>query len=223
MHRRNATLFLFVSTALCAALAAASVSAQVQKTSKARSTRLASLTTDQPDYGPGERALLIGSGFLPSEFVSVRVVHADGTPSTGADHDPWVVAADDNGRFVTSWQVCADDCVNKPLRATADGLNSGLHAMTGFTDSHVCGDGMVTSVTGVGGACSAFTPAVGAGPDNYEVAEGGTYIMTIEGVTECTGNTITVFIQSSDSGNFCFNATGGSGTYAGTFTMPNPG
>ena len=222
MNRRNARFSAFVSTALCAALMLASASAQTQKSSKASRAQLPSLSTDQPDYGPGEIAVLIGSGFVPSEFVSVRVVHADGTPSTGADHDPWIVAADESGRFVTTWHVCEDDCVNKPLLATADGTSSGLRAKTNFTDSHQCGTGIVTSVVGVGGACSAFTPAVGAGPDNYEVQQGGTYTMTIDGVTECTGNTITVFIQNSGTGNFCFNATGGSGTYVGTFTMPNP-
>lgn len=85
-----------------------------------------------------------------------------------------------------------------------------------------CGTGIVTAVTPVGGSCSDFTPAQGGGPDNYEVEEGGTYTMTITGVTECSGDTITIFVQSSSSGNFCFNATGGSGTYSGTFTMPNP-
>src|SRR5262245_32818572 len=222
MNRRFATLPVLVATVLCAALTAASVSAQVQKGSRTRNAQLPSLTTNEPDYGPGELAVLIGSGFVPSEPVSVRVVHADGTPSTGADHDPWLVKADESGRFLTTWHVCEDDCVNKPLLATADGLSSGLHARTSFTDSHQCGTGIVTSVTGVGGACSSFTQAVGAGPDNYEVVQGGTYVMTIEGVTECTGNTITVFIQNSSTGNFCFNATGGSGTYSGTFTMPNP-
>jgi hypothetical protein len=177
------------------------------------------LTTDQTDYGPGEVVVLVGSGFVPSEFVSVRAVHMAG--STGPGHDPWIVAADESGRFVTTW-VVLKDCVNKRLLATADGLSSGLSAKTTFTDSHQCGTGVVTSVTPVGGSCSSFTPAMGGGPDNYEVQEGGTYTMTITGVTECTGSTITVFIQSSTSGNFCFNATGGSGTYTGTFTMPDP-
>ena len=222
VSRRFATFAAWATTVLCVVFAASSVSAQVQKTSKSRKAHLPSLTTDQPDYGPGEIAVLTGFGFVPTEFVSVRVVHADGTPSTGEDHEPWTVAADESGRFLTTWHVCEDDCVNKPLLATADGMSSGLHASVSFTDSHTCGTGIVTSVTGVGGSCSAFTPAVGSGPDNYEVAQGGTYTMTIEGVTECTGNTITVFIQSSGTGNFCFNATGGSGTYAGTFTMPNP-
>src|SRR6185295_13983734 len=102
------------------------------------------------------------------ENVTLRVVHADGTPSTGAEHDPWTVAASRVGHFVTSWHVCEDDCVGSVLLATADGVSSGLHAEWLFTDSHNCGTGVVVSVTPVGGSCSAFTPAVGAGPDNYE-------------------------------------------------------
>src|SRR5438874_9619659 len=77
------------------------------------------------------------------------------------------------------------------------------------------GTGVVT-VTANGGSCLGFTAAVGTGPDNWEVAEGGSYTMTITGVTECNDNAITVFVQNSSAGNFCFNATGdGSGTYIG--------
>ena len=79
----------------------------------------------------------------------------------------------------------------------------------------------VVSVTSTDGSCLGFTAAVGNGPDNWEVAEGGSYTMTISGVTECTGDAITVFVQGTN-GNFCFNATGGGGTYSGTFTVPNP-
>src|SRR5262249_52786451 len=68
----------------------------------------------------------------------------------------------------------------------------------------------------------AFTQANGGGPDDWEVVEGGKYTMTITGVTECDGDTITVFVQGTSTGNFCFNATGGGGIYTCTFTMPNP-
>ncbi|HUM48129.1 MAG TPA: SprB repeat-containing protein, partial [Chitinophagales bacterium] len=83
------------------------------------------------------------------------------------------------------------------------------------------GTGVVT-VTGNGGSCVGYTAASGNGPDNWEVAEGGSYTMTITGVTECSGSAITVFVQNSNNGNFCFNATGSGGTYVGTFNMPNP-
>ena len=84
------------------------------------------------------------------------------------------------------------------------------------------GTGVVT-VTANGGSCLGFTAAVATGPDNWEVAEGGSYTMTISGVTECSDDAITVFVQDSATGNFCFNAIGdGSGNYTGAFTVPSP-
>ena len=211
MQRFAARLCAFATIVICAAFAPSSVSAQ------------SSLTSDREDYTPGSVAVLTGAGFGASESVTLQVVHADGSPATGDDHQPWSVSTDESGGFVTTWQVCESECgcVGQLLTANASGVSSGSLGSTTFAN-HVCGNGVVTSVTPVGGACSAFTPAVGSGPDNYEVQEGGTYVMTISGVTECTGSTITVFVQSSSSGNFCFNATGGGGTYSGTFTMPSP-
>lgn len=192
-------------------------SATAQGTRRSIKTRTPVLASDKQGYSPGTQAILSGSGFLSNERVRLQVLHAEGESS----HEPWTVTANDRGRFVTSW-LCADDCVGQLLVVRAEGESSGTGAGTQFTNSHDCGTGVVVSVTPVGGSCSAFTPAQGNGPDNYEVQEGGTYTMTIAGVTECTGDTITVFVQSSSTGNFCFNAFGGSGTYVGTLVMPNP-
>src|SRR5207247_4505732 len=93
------------------------------------------LTSDQPDYPPGSTATLTGAGFAPGESVVVVVHHADASPDSGADHEPWTVVADENGGFVTTWHVCEDDCVGMTLRATADGQTSGLHADVVFTDA----------------------------------------------------------------------------------------
>lgn len=83
------------------------------------------------------------------------------------------------------------------------------------------GNGVVV-VTSAGG-CIGFTPARGAGPDNWEVSEGKNYVMTLSGVTECNDPAITVFVQNSSVGNFCFNAYAlSNGVYQGTFTVPNP-
>jgi hypothetical protein len=181
----------------------------------------ASLTTDRPEYGQGSTAHITGSGYAPTEAVWLVVTHID--PTGTAYHAPWVVTADENGSFTTDWNVCDENAGTQLMLVSATGEGSSSSSGTEFLN-HDCGTGVVTSVVGVGGECSAFTPAVGMGPDNYEVSEGGTYVMTIEGVTECTDDTITVFVQSSESGNFCFNATntGVIGTYVGTFTVPNP-
>ncbi len=182
------------------------------------------LYTDQADYPPGEMALLVGVGYTAGEVVTLQVLHADGTPDTGADHLPWTVTANAKGYVLASWHVCEDDCVGALLRATADGATSGLHTEVLFTDDLppcTSGTGVVTMVA-TGGSCLDETPPAGNGPYNFEVAEGGSYTMTISGVTECSGDTITVFVQNSSTGNFCFNATGSGGTYVGSFTMPNP-
>src|SRR5438552_1958434 len=93
----------------------------------------ATLTTDQSDYAPGTTATITGSGFQPSEPVTLQVLHADGTPSTGADHEPWLVTADRNGNFQTTWHVCTDDCVGSTLLLSASG-SSGDSAEVLFTD-----------------------------------------------------------------------------------------
>lgn len=98
------------------------------------------------------------------------------------------------------------------LLITCSLLTTAVHAQTQGTG--------VATVTADGGSCLDYTPSQSGGPDNWEVAEGGSYTMTITGVTECSDGTITVFIQSSNSGNFCFDATGSNGTYSGSFTLP---
>ncbi|HEX6885740.1 MAG TPA: hypothetical protein VF530_20370, partial [Planctomycetota bacterium] len=209
--------------ALAATLCFTGALASAQVTGGPRANRRVapSLTTNLPNHPPGTQAILAGAGYLPNERVGLHILRADGTLPQGEGFDPWTVWANDSGAFVTSWLVSSSE-VGTSLLATAHGLSSGKGSSTNFSNNHDCGTGVVVSVTPVGGACSAFTPAVGNGPDNYEVQEGASYIMTIAGVTECTGDTITVFVQSSTSGNFCFNAVGGSGTYSGMFTMPSP-
>ena len=53
--------------------------------------RAATVTTDKADYPPGATAYITASGFQVGETVSFQVLHADGSPSTGVDHDPWYV------------------------------------------------------------------------------------------------------------------------------------
>ncbi len=93
------------------------------------------LTSDSVDYQPGSTATLTGSGFQAFEPVQLQVLHADGTPDTGAEHQPWIVTADADGNFTTTWHVCEDDCVGSLLEATADGQTSMLHTVTFFGDA----------------------------------------------------------------------------------------
>src|SRR6266849_4124588 len=67
--------------------------------------RGAEVATDQPEYVPGTTAGIIGSDFLPNETVRLQVLHADGTPSSGVDHQPWSVLANSHGDFISEWHV----------------------------------------------------------------------------------------------------------------------
>ena len=92
------------------------------------------VATAKTDYPPGASATISGGGFLAGETVRVQVLHANNMPSTGADHLPWDVTADDHGKFVTAWHVCEDDCVGALLRVSASGQSSALKASSLFTD-----------------------------------------------------------------------------------------
>jgi uncharacterized repeat protein (TIGR01451 family) len=105
--------------------------------------RPAEVETDQADYPPGSTAYIIGSGFLPKETVSLQVLHADGTPSDGADHEPWSVRADSRGEFASSWHVCEDDCLGALLELTAVGQRSGRIAQAQFTDGPSASNGQL--------------------------------------------------------------------------------
>ena len=64
----------------------------------------------------------------------MQVLHADGTSNAGENHGTWLVTADADGHFETTWTVCGDDCLGSTLQATATGQSSGLTAQTTFTD-----------------------------------------------------------------------------------------
>ncbi len=187
----------------------------------------ASLTSDKLDYAPGENAVLTGAGFEAFEFVTMQVVHADGSPVIGAQHD-WGVQADAAGAFVTNWLVCNIDCVGATLIASAYGESSGAQADTTFTDALPCGTGVAT-ITSVNNSCVAFTTSQNGATEFWNVAEGETYLMTIRNVTEwdVVSNPnityITVFFFNQGTGIHCINLPRIS-TYdfEGTFTMPSP-
>ena len=94
------------------------------------------LSTDQPEYAPGDSVIIYGSGFWSGETVTVQVTHDDGTPPGGLGHDPWNVVADAGGDFETYWIVPSDDNVDEVLRVTATGQSSGDQATTTFLDAN---------------------------------------------------------------------------------------
>src|SRR5438093_1860485 len=198
----------------------ASVAALISALAFSSSALAATLTSDQADYAPGSTAYITGSGFAQGETVQCQVLHIpdSGDNNTSPAHLPWPVTADAAGNFQTSWLVPIDqDEIGATLQLTATGQSSDLTAQTTFTDES-CGTASISSVVGVGGACVQST--TNGNNQFWDIAAGGTYMITLSGVTECSGASIQVIVHSTALGNYCTTATGGSGTY--TFTYPAP-
>ena len=91
------------------------------------------IRTDKADYGPGETALITGSGFAPSETVTLQVTHTSPVATPGAGNDPWPVTADPTGHFTSTWFVNPDDSRGAAFLLAAAGTTSGWHTEATFT------------------------------------------------------------------------------------------
>ena len=105
----------------------------------AQPAREPAVVTDQADYTPGATATFIGADFLPGETVELQVQPAGAAHAQETGHSSWLVQANGEGDFLTTWQVCEQECVGLELRVTATGLKSGVSAQAVF------GDGLVIS------------------------------------------------------------------------------
>ncbi|HWO57414.1 MAG TPA: T9SS type A sorting domain-containing protein [bacterium] len=94
------------------------------------------VTTDRPEYAPGETARIRGAGFAPAEVVTLQVTHLDGTPASGEGHGPWDVPTNGSGGFLADWTVPYDDNVNEELLISATGQTSGIAASVTILDAN---------------------------------------------------------------------------------------
>ena len=92
------------------------------------------VTTDKPDYPPGDTAHISGTGFLPGEQVECQVLRLDNPFDPNIEHVPWLVTADASGNFQTTWFVTSD-AAGATLQLTAVGQTSSLVASVNFTDA----------------------------------------------------------------------------------------
>ncbi|HEU5175473.1 MAG TPA: hypothetical protein VFT96_12010 [Gemmatimonadaceae bacterium] len=90
----------------------------------------ATVTTDKPDYMPGETVTITGAGFAAGELVDLTLVE------DAQLHEPrtWTVTADANGGFVDASFSPEEHDLNVIFTLTATGQTSGLVATTTFTD-----------------------------------------------------------------------------------------
>ena len=191
----------------------------------AQSSGNATVATNKSNYAPGSTVTVTGSGWAPGETVTLSFAE---TPEIDGPHVLTTVA-NNQGRIRTNDFVVDLWDGEVVFKLTATGGSSGLTAITTFKDDNphntpcASGDGTgVVTVTANNGSCLDYTAGQNQ-VDDWEVAGGGSYTMTITGVTECSGDAITVFVQHTQfPGNFCFTATKtADGIYSGTFTMPD--
>ena len=103
---------------------------------------LPTLTSDKPDYRPGQTVTLTGRGFQPGE--SVTMVLVDSPPN----HDPvyLTAVADGAGNFTNSDYVVQESDLDVIFTVTATG-DTGSMAQTTFTDATIALRSSATGVT----------------------------------------------------------------------------
>jgi hypothetical protein len=132
----------------------------------------ATLTSDKPDYEPGEVAVLTGAGFWPGEVVDVSISVDDPETNTHIGDYAWTdVYADADGGFIV-WYTVPEEAAGMTLTATAMGLSSALVATVSFTDS-VSSVG-ITSPTGASPVTITSLPANVTITFDYSTSSGGT-------------------------------------------------
>ena len=184
--------------------------------SSAHAQGTATLTSDQPNYSPGQTVTLYGSGFQPGENVTIVI---SVNPVT---HGPYTTTsvADADGNFVNGTYVDQETDLGVTFTATATG-DQGSFAETTFTDSDTLtavisptGGGTVTSSTGgisCPGTCTSTSISGGTTVVMTATANSGFAFSkwTIAGsagtgATTCTNNATTNpcnFITPTGGGN----------------------
>ena len=93
----------------------------------------ATLTTDKPDYFPGDYVTFTGTGWQPGETVNIDVYE------TSAEPDLWVgsvsATADADGSISNSDLVVQQSFLGQGFAAYATGTSSGLTVIATFTDA----------------------------------------------------------------------------------------
>ncbi|HSE17622.1 MAG TPA: hypothetical protein VLB46_11255 [Pyrinomonadaceae bacterium] len=102
-------------------------------------------------------------------------------------------------------------------------ITSGLVLFSRYAEAANLGQGKVVNVVPVNTEC--VSGPVGNGVQSWDVQQGGTYDVTIAGVTDAgnggTDGTIEVIVKNSETGNQCLTAfKQATGVYKFTITMP---
>ena len=163
----------------------------------------ATLTSDKPDYHPGETVTLYGTGFQPGEAVTMVLV------DTPANHDPvyLTAVADDAGNFTNSSYVVQESDLGVTFTVTATG-DMGSMAQTTFTDA--------ISLVSVSAGAQSPNPVVAGNPATYVVSVvanstsflGGSCTAALSVTTTLPAGATALFNPTPVSFNWGFLSTG---------------
>src|SRR5215213_1281441 len=164
----------------------------------------ASVSTDKLHYEPGETVLIKGSGFRPSEGVTLQVRHHDRRVEVGPAYDPWAVYADGEGGISSSWIVDPNETHGTWLQVRAKGAESGLFAMVFFTDPAMadldqCGNGPTSAP--VPCTLDAWQNGnVNQNQAHYNEGDSVPYRMKFDELVVGGSNTVTISYDTTKSG-----------------------
>ncbi|QNA43363.1 YDG domain-containing protein [Lacibacter sediminis] len=94
----------------------------------------ATVTTDKPDYQPGDTVVITGTGWQPGETVTLDV-EEDPKPATCLLPHDLVAVADADGKIYSKEFLIKENHLGVTFTLTATGQSSGLVAVTTFTDA----------------------------------------------------------------------------------------
>ncbi len=176
----------------------------------AKALRFASVTTDQPDYYPGDTVVITGSGWQSGETVDLQI-----EASCHCEHDAWngQSLADTAGDFENRDFVVQDEHLGVTFTLTATGESSGIVATHTFTDSPRLGT---------------ITPIIQTGP--VTAGTGGTAGFTFHvnrgGNTSGGVNNVALSLSGLPAGvgvsALATPVTVGGGGYSGSFNLSVP-
>src|SRR5688572_408758 len=113
----------------------------------------ATVQTDKADYVPGEYVVITGSGWQPSETVSLNIVS-----DCGCTNEIFYAVADASGNIENSEFLILEWHLGATFFLTATGLTSDLQAQTIFTDASTVTPGSGLTIT-ADRAANAVSPA----------------------------------------------------------------
>ena len=180
------------------------------------------LTSDKPDYHPGETVTLTGTGWAPNELVTM-VMTVD--PTTHG-RVTLTSKSDAKGNFTNSDYVVQQSDLDVTFHVTATELTSGLKAQTTFTDTasvttapsvNVSADTAATGGTGVYTALGNIVLTEGA---NRDISSGTIILNAPTGFQFSTSATVTMAVGRAGGTGTLLTLSSSTATVAsGTITI----